>query len=316
MVRKLEVDALKSDLAAVRGLLARRTPETDPIGHLQFSNRAEQIERQLAELGNLPDNKASIAVYFAGTPVQGSRGIGAGFAGKAVNLFQELVSKQFANMERGAMANVGPVPLRGSSDLLLTNVARGSFGVILEESNGNDSLTESELHVAVSKVAQDIEGTSQVDATAFEEMLGEVDARYFATLSQLFRLFDESNATVRMVESNHDISLDSQAVHRGRERTDAAIMNDDDDVRYSGRLFLLPAARKFELKVIGTGESIHGNVSREFSSSYLDRIGAEDVVNRDWIVRLKSRSITRPNSTSQVRYTLMGLVEQVSAGAT
>lgn len=315
MVRKLQVDALTSDLASVRGLLARRTPENDPIGFLQFSNRVEQIELQLAELGNLPDNKASIAVYFAGIPVQGSRGIGAGFAGKAVNLFQELVSKQFATMERGVMANVGPVPLRGNSELLLTNVARGSFGVILEEADGNESLTESELHIAVSKVAMDIQGAAQVDATAFEEMLGEVDARYFATLSQLFRLFDDSNATVRMVESQNDISLDSQAVHRGRERTDAAIMNDDDDVRFSGRLFLLPAARKFELKVIGTEESIHGNVSSEFSRSYLDRIGAEGVVNRDWIVRLKSRSITRPNSTPQVRYTLMGLLEPVNAGA-
>lgn len=315
MVRKLEVDALKNDLAAVRGLLARRTLETDPIGYHQFSHRAADIERQLAELVALPDNKASLAVYFSGAPVQGSRGVGAGFAGKAVNFIQELVSKQFAIMERGAMASVGPVPLRGNSDLLLTDVARGSFGVILEEAEGTDSITESELHVAVSKVALDIKGTAQVDATAFEEMLGEVDARYFATLSQFFKLFDESNATVRMVESENDISLDSQAVHRGRERTDAAITNDDDNVRFSGRLFLLPAARKFELKVIGTGESIHGNVSREFSSSYLDRVGAEDVVNRDWIVRLKSRSITRANGTSQVRYSLMGLLQPVNVGA-
>lgn len=316
MVRKLEIEALKSDLASVRGLIARRTPETDPIGFLQYSSRAEQIERQLEEVESLPENKASLAVYFAGAPVQGSRGIAAGFAGKAVNLFQELVSKQFATLERGAMANVGPVPLRGNSDLLLTNVARGSFGVILEEAESNDSLTESELRVAVAKVAQDIEGTAQVDATAFEEMLGEVDARYFATLSQLFKLFDESNATVRLVESQNDISLDSQAVHRGRERTDAAIVNDDDNIRFSGRLFLLPAARKFELKVIGTGESIHGNVSSEFTRAHLERVGVEEIVNRDWMVRLKSRSITRQNGTTQVRHTLMGLVETVRTDAT
>lgn len=309
MVHKLEVEALTTDLVAVQGLLDKRTSITDPIGFLQFTSRVEELKNKLSALVRMPQTKASLAVFFAGQPVHGSRGIQADFAGKAVNLFQELIAKQFANMERGVMAGFGPVPLRGNSDMLLTNLARGSVGVILEEAERNESLTESELSVAVHKVAEDIQQTSQADATAFEELLGEVDARYFASLSQLFKLFDDSHATVRLVESETDVELDSLAIHRGRERTDATITNDDNDVRKFGHLWLLPTARRFELKVLGTEETIQGSVSREFARDHLENI-SEDIVNKDWLVRLNVRTIVRPSRTPQIRYTLLGLIER------
>ena len=313
MVRKLEVEALASDLAAVRNLLSRRTTASDPIGYLQFSSRAAELERQIAELELTPKTRASLAVFFAGEPVFGSRGVRADFAGKAVNLFQELIAKQFATMELGAMAGMGPVPLRGNSDMLLTDVVRGSVGIVLEEAERDESLTESELSIAVHSVAENIQQAAAADATAFEELLGEVDARYFGALSQLFKLFDDSKATVRLVESDRDIELDSVAIHRGRERTDAAITNDNDDVRMSGHLWLLPAARRFELRVIGSEETIQGLVSREFATEQLETLRAENVVNRDWVVRVKARTITRPSRAPQTRYTLLGLIRQVGS---
>lgn len=309
MVRRLELEAVRQDLSAVQKLLANRTPESDPIGHLQFSSKATELERRLTELNDTRETKASLAIFFSGEPVHGSRGVRAEFAGKAVNLVQELISKQFASMELGSMAGTGPVPLRGNSDMLLTDVARGSVGVILEEAERNESLTESELSVAVSKVAEDILQTSQADATAFEELLAEIDDRYFSTLSQLFKLFDDAHATVRVVDRDHDLELDAVAVHRARERTDAAVISDNDDVRMEGHLYLLPTTRRFELHT--SGETIHGVVSGEFARDHLEQLRADNVVNRDWLVRMKKRTITRPNRAPQHRYTLRGLIRQL-----
>lgn len=313
MVRKLELDALKSDLVGLRRLLSKRTPESDPIGYLQYSSRIQELEEQVGLLDQNPPQKASIALLFSGDPVQGSRGIGASFAGKAVNLFQELVSKQFANLEQGIMAPVGPVPFRGSSDLLVTDVARGSFGVVLEEADRNESLTNSELQVAVHKVAEDIKQTAQTDATAFEEFVGDVDSRYFSALGQLFKLLDDSKATIRMVDHDQEIELDSQSVHRGRERTDMTIVDDDDGIRVPGHLYLLPEARKFELKILGSDETIIGNVAKEFVTEHLKSFSADSVINKDWVVRLKVRTITKPSRPPQIKHTLLGLVESISS---
>jgi hypothetical protein len=203
--------------------------------------------------------------------------------------------------------------MKSNSDMLLTNIARGSVGLILEEADRNDSLTESELAVAVRKVANDIVNTTQADATAFEELIEDVDSRYFASLGALFKLFDDSHSTVRLVESAMDVQLDAPSIHRGRERTDAAIIDDDDGVELQGRLFLLPATRKFELALTGEGETIHGNVSREFASAHLEAIHAtDDVVNRDWVVRVMVRTIKRPSKAALVKYTLCELVHSVA----
>ena len=313
MVRKLELEALANDLGAVQTLLSRRTPDSDPIGYMQFASRLTEIEQSIHELAATPQNKASLAMFFAGEPVQGSRGVNADFAGRAIGLFQDLVSKQFASTERGSLAQTGPVPMKSNSDMLLTNIARGSVGLILEEADRNDSLTESELAVAVRKVATDIVHTTQADATAFEELIEDVDSRYFASLGALFKLFDDSHSTVRLVESAMDVQLDAPSIHRGRERTDAAIIDDDDGVELQGRLFLLPATRKFELALTGEGETIHGNVSREFASAHLEAIHAtDDVVNRDWVVRVMVRTIKRPSKAALVKYTLCELVHSVA----
>ena len=216
MVRKLELDALNADLASVRRLLSRRTAVTDPIGHAQFTERMSELEGAIIDLQGTPSHKASLAMFFAGAPVQGAKGIRADFAGKAVHLVQDLIAKQFASDTLGEIADRGPIPLRTNSDMLLTDLARGSVGLILEEANQNDSLTDSELSVALHKVTGDIALAAEVDATNFEEFLGYVDYRYFASLSALFKLFDESRATVRLVETDTDFELDSSAIHRAR----------------------------------------------------------------------------------------------------
>lgn len=309
MGRKLDLNAVEQDLASVRKILSRRSAEADPIGYAQFSSRARALEKELVRLQGTPAHRARLAVFFAGDPVQGSRGIRADFAGRAVDLVQELVSKQFAHLENGAMARTGPVPFRGSSDMLLTDIARGSVGLVLEEADRNESLTTSELSTAVSKVSEDIDRTAALDAAGFEEMLADVDPRYFAALRQLFNHLDDARATVRFVDNEREVDLDARAVHRARERTDAATMRDEDDIRMQGRLFLLPVARRFELR-LSAGESIHGNVSSDFAQQELERLLATtDVVNKDWIVRLRRRTITRPNREPLIKFTLLGLVQ-------
>lgn len=307
-MRKLEIDSLKSDLHAVRKLLQRRTPENDPIGHAQFSSRILELEEAIQELEGTPETRASLAVFFSGQPVQGSRGVDASFASKAVGLFQDLIAKQFASMETGLMAKVGPIPLRGNSDMLLTDVARGSVGFILEEAERNNSFMESELSVAVQRVAMDIRQTTSPDPAAFEVFLADVDYRYFSSLGSLFKLFDDSRATVRLVENDQDFALDAAAVQLGRERTDATIANDNDNLRLAGRLWVLPGEHRFELVVDGEADRISGTISKELTLEELERLGNGE----HWVVRLRERTIVRPNRAPQSRHTLIALIARTS----
>ena len=57
MLKKLELDTLKADLAAVTALLAARTEEDDPVGWLQLSSRQADIEGELRQLEAVPETR-------------------------------------------------------------------------------------------------------------------------------------------------------------------------------------------------------------------------------------------------------------------
>ena len=311
MTRKLEMQALSAEVASVERMLASRTEEEDPIGHYQYAQRLEELRERLQELGDSPELVASIALFFAGSPVVGSRGVKADFAGQVVEIFQDLVSKRFAASEVGDLGRRGPVPLRASSDLLLTEVVRGSFGVVLEESVDTEPLATTELRVVLDEVVDYIDAAANEDGEAFERVLERIDNRSLQSLGDFFQLLDDEAATVRVVEGEFDRQLTPTEVHRARERTSDSRVDERDDQRLDGVLFLLPAHRKFEL-VLDSGESIWGPVSSEFATAHLEAIrSANNVVGRRWRVLARARTVIRPNREPKTTYTLLALLEQV-----
>lgn len=131
---RLEFDALKADLAALSGLLEQRSADEDPIGHLQLTARKSELESELARLQQEHERRASVALYFGGRPVVGSRGILANFGGKMLEIYQDLVSKRFAASElTEPLSARGAIPLRNNTQLLVTEVARGFFGFVLTQ---------------------------------------------------------------------------------------------------------------------------------------------------------------------------------------
>ena len=310
MVKKLELEALTAEVASLGELLRTRTPEEDPIGYFQYSQRKAYIQERIEKLGATPELEASIALFFAGDPVTGSRGIKANFVGRAVAVFQDLVSKRFASTELGELGQRGRIPLRSNSDLMLTDVMRGSFGLMQSESVETAPLVETQLKTVLESVVESIDITTAADSEGFEALLEDIDARYLRSLSEFFELLDEERATVRLVEGDIDHQFDSVQLHRARERTSAARIDELDDKQMQGILYLLPAHRKFEL-VLASGESIWGSVSREFATAHLEAMrDASEVVGHKWSVTTSVRTVTRPNQEPRVTHKLTRLLER------
>jgi hypothetical protein len=311
MLKKLELQSLRADIGTVSALLQDRPLESDPIGHMQLSQRKAALEAQLAQVEEQIQHKAAVALFFNGGPVIGSRGIDASFAGKTVGLFQELVSKQFAAEEIGDIGRRGPVPMRTNSDLLLTNVVRGSVGVLLEETEQNEVIADTQLKIVVDHVIETISAAAAPLSDDFERALEGMDSRYLSALGQFFEVMDEHRALLRLVEDERELELDAEAIRRGRDRAGAARIDEREFDNYIGRIYILPVARRFELW-LAEGEPILGGVANDFARHDLDRLlSAGDVIGERWRVRLKVRTVSRPNRAPKVTYTLMGMIERV-----
>lgn len=313
MINRLSLNSLTADLAAIDLLLKDRTRESDPIGFMQFTQRKEHLQKKIEELNSAPELKASVGLFFSGAPVLGSKGIKADFVGRVIEGFQDLVSKQFAAEEIGETGKRGPIALKKNSDLMLTEIVRGSVGVVLEEASQNETLAETELKIVVDHVTDAILTSAAVSSEVFEKLLEKIDHRYLTALGNLFTLLDDERALVRIVEGVRDIQLDSISIKRARDRLDSVHIDEDDSVEFSGRLFLLPAHRRFELALLDGVTTIYGAVSSEFAKDKLNQLLNDGgVVGQTWKVRMNVRTITRQNREPKRTYTLLSLVEEIA----
>jgi hypothetical protein len=312
MLKKLEIDSLRADLASVNALLAKRSEESDPIGWLQFSHRKKELEEEIAKLQEA-EATTGIGLFFGGQPVLGSRGIQAEFAGKALKSFQDIISKRFACLESGPLGSRGPIPMRGNAQLLITDVVRGSFGFILEEASEEAKRGDATLKEVMKEVSQLVFqiSTEEESDDHFVPILETIDNRILVTLREFFQLLDESWATLRVVEGQTDYLLSREAIKRARRRIDTLEISEKEDEDITGRLFILPGSRKFEL-YLSNIQMIHGSISPQCLEEIIIQHGPIDanITGHIWHTRMKVREMKELNKPTKHTYILMQLIEK------
>lgn len=319
MLKKLEFDALTADLAAIESLLASRSEKEDPIGYYQYASKKEELEELLAELDHKIVGHAELGVFFGGGPVLGSHGINADFAGKALEELQALITKRFSGEERGQLKQRGRIPLAEQSKMLVTDVARGSFGFILEEAGDTAEITETPLRAVVEEVTDVLSRVGSEDEAIFDEAVAAFDERFLVSLRNFFVLLDDQSATMRVVNGNRDFLLDHHAVSLARNRVQDIQINERGE-EFIGTIYLLPAARRFELEtqVDGIPKTFIGSVSRQAAAQIAGQkdmdvkpIDVRQISQHPWRVEILTRQIRERNRAPRLVYTLLELKEPV-----
>ncbi|MFZ6686863.1 hypothetical protein ACO0K0_03840 [Undibacterium sp. SXout11W] len=315
MLKKLELDVLNADLGTVQSLLDSRTKEDDPIGYFQFSSRLKNIQEKISQVVNRQIKHAELGVFFGGGPVQGSRGINADFAGKTLDDFQALISKRFSERENGALKQRGRLPLADHSQMIVTDVMRGSFGFILEESGDTEEIIDTPLKEIVDEVSDILLRAGAIEEAVFEEAASELDSRMLVTLKQLFLRLDDEQATLRIVSGDRDFLLDRNAISLARTRIQELEIDEHGD-EFVGTLFLLPQSRRFDFFTQINGEKtvLKGSVGPEvlkqlsgeqdFSEPAVD---VRTITTHTWRVEIKTREIRERNRVPRKVYTLSRL---------
>ena len=275
---QLERQYLQANLSTVRCMLTDCIAEEDPIGHHQFSQLVGELEGKLAAMPRaILQAPATVALFFGGRPVVGSHGIQAEFSGKAVAGFQKIVSQRFAAQEFGPLSARGRVPLKDSSQMLVTDVVRGSFGFVLQSALGEsaseamDAVPETELKAVVDQVAGSLSRIAAEDGALFDEAVADIDDRQKGALTEFFKLLDDSGATLRIVEGERDFELTQAAISRARTRVENLQIREEIK-EISGHVAgWTDYAGTFELIEHNTHHVLRGAVTRDA----LDRARAE-----------------------------------------
>jgi hypothetical protein len=305
MPYRLEIESLQAELNAISGLIEEAKKAHDTIGILQFENRKQEIEKQIEELNREVVYQANVALFFKGGPVIDSRGISVSFAGDALRQFQDIINTQLASVELGELGKRGPIPDQHHNSLMITDVTHGSFGFLLNEIDDQVTFVESNLKQTLDEVLVIINATSAIKEEEFFEAIQRLDQRTLIALKEFFLNLDSSAATMRIVGDKLDFSMDEEAVHRARLRTEATKI-EEQDITVSGILLgFLPEHRRFELK-LETGETISGSATIESAEQiWLAIDEGRSVSGTKCVVSINKRMVKPFNQPERFVYRLI-----------
>ena len=307
MLRRLRLDALRAERGSVLSQIALSDEYGDIVGGSQFRRRLEQIEEEISSIEQQHPTAASVALYFGGRPVLGTRGIAADFAGRCLENYQDLISKTFARREMGSLGERGPIPLRQSTEMMVTGVTHGSFGFILDEMSEQSSILDTQLKQVVKEVSLTLEKFSADSDSEFLEFVSELDQRTVVSLRDFFQEIDSASATVRIVEDIHELKLDSSAVHRARQRAESATIEDEVIDVPGTAVHVLPDHKTFEFRTL-SGEVIFGKAHSDAVESYLNAIAMQiNVANSRMTAHMQVRTVQALNREPKSTYRLRNL---------
>lgn len=311
MLAQLERQFLQADLAQARQLLAEGRAHDDPIAEHQYAQRVARLERELAELSQaVLHAPAGVALFFGGRPVIGSHGIKAAFGTQAVGQFQKLVSQRYAAAETGPLSSRGRVPMSEDTQLLVTDVVRGSFGFVLqadEPAHGDVVLKE-----VVDEVADTLSRMAATDDALFDEASARVDNRQLGALKDFFKLLDDEGASLRVVEGERDFELTVEGVQRARQRVEALTIEDRIETLQGEVIGWAEYSLRFELRLHADSSVVVGAVSREA----MDHLLEDDVIllHRHVRARVKVREVRLRNRAPRKTFSLQ-TIEMIEAPA-
>lgn len=294
MPKKLNIDSLSSEITAVKELLSSAQQSGDIVGEMQLEHRLKELSLKVESLKSdtIADNSASVALFFGGQPVLGSKGIAAEFAGLVLEQFQNLIAKVFASNEVGALGERGKVPFKANSELMVTGLARGSFGFVLDEMSDQTQLESSQLSQVIDKASFLLRDTAAQDEAVFEALLEELEPRTLIALKEFFSNLDSNKATIRVVEQDLDFILDGPAIHRAKIRTEATSIEENTSDIEGVLVGFLPEHRKFELQD-KTGQLYYGSATKEAVDQFVK--ATDTVIGKHCLIRVTIKTVAPLN---------------------
>ena len=270
----------------------------------------EKISLLRKELAEIPKEafEPTVQLLFSGDSVLGSKGIKSSFVAKIVTPFQEMVKTQAALVRFGRVGRRGRVRKGASSDLYLTALPLGSFGVELTQLESIDLLDSVDVSNAIKQVITII-SSSALDDSSFESIITEVPKRNLNNLKKLLQEIAENNSVLKIESNELGIQLSEGEIKEAYLRV-AQTVDVESDIVIDGvfRGLLLDSGR-FEMQD-DKGRKLSGFISPDLNEEELIFYD-QNYLNENCILILKEHKTTFKTGNEKIEYELLQIRSKV-----
>lgn len=250
---------LQMELAGTRHLLATTTE--DPLATPLLQSRIEEIEIRIRDLEQRPSLAPTAEIFFTDGVALGSEGLEASFTSEVLESYQNVLTNHYTAKHYGTPRRSGRRRRESESQLFLTALPRGSFGLQLSQIQVHDWVAADHVSQAMLDVSKLVEATVESDE-AFETALATFDARVFKPLKRFIVALHAGETECRLVTGFHETTLDADQISAAYVRVSAAD-TEEDTVRLRGVFGgVITFSCKFDFRP-DDGELIHGPLGEE-----------------------------------------------------
>jgi len=265
-----------NDLVSQRSTLRSQLnslPSTAWMTKLSLEAHLADLDNTITELStNSIAEPAKVIVTFSGNPVDGSSGIWADFASKAVQSFTDAVSALAAGLNTAVQA-MGKIPNKDNNRLYITNTALGSFGFVLEEKTPQqnelnlDQNSETDVKKALDQITSIFQSAMTSDEV-LSESVNEINDRALEKVRTFIKILNDSDALCSIKLDDKKITFrDKEDLVQSLDRLkpdNIVIQHESLDGIFIG---YLPVDRIGEFKKVDTDDIIKIKVSKDLADS-------------------------------------------------
>jgi len=260
--------------------------------------RQKKLEEKLSKINEEALSQKAV-VTFRGEPVFGSHGILADFASKASGSFTDAVTAIAASLDDN-LAYKGRIPNKKENQLIITNIARGSFGFEFEvPRNGIDTLIpeSTSIEQALDSLQGLLDSTLLDDEEKITDIVEEIHPRAVSKVVEFLETLKSNHAWFAYEFGERKVFFKNISdIDKAILILDIDNIKEDEEI-YSGEFQgILPGRRTFEF-LTSNKEIIVGKIGSEIKDP--------DVLNREYLhKRITIRLDTTQVGQAKPRYML------------
>lgn len=298
-----EIERIKAQILDTERML--KLVGEHPIMSDSLQDKLNSLKERLA---NFPKDliEPKIRLLFSGDAVKGSIGIKSRFVSKTIKPIQELIKTQTALVRFGEVGNRGQAKNSANSELYLTALPTGSFGVELSQLEHNDLFDEKDISNAIKQVVKLIEASTESDEE-FEKAIENTPKRNLANLKSFLKTVSDANSILKLETGSFGVSISEKEVKEGFERVNAT-NNEEDEIFINGVLRgILLDSGKFEI-ITEEGNLINGIINPEITEEELIEYDRK-FLNKDCRIHLAIYKTTFITGREKTSYELIEITE-------
>lgn len=271
---------------------------------LMSEGLAERLTLLKQELENLPNEsfEPKIQLLFSGNAVVGSQGIKSTFVSKTLTPFQEMVKTQVALVRFGKVGKRGQAKKGANTDLYITALPVGSFGVELSQLESNDLFDSMDVSKAMKDVMTLVVNSATDDET-FEASIEQTPKRNLTNLKKFLQEIADEKSVLKMESGELGVELPKEKIVEAFQRVSATIDEETELIINGTFRGLLLDSGKFEIQD-EEGKRISGFISEEIEEDQLVEYD-KTFLNSNCIIHLRVHKTKFKTGNEKTDYELL-----------